>query len=62
MLGDFFREAAVLIWIFVPMDIAIGLMEEQLSLSQTQAIVILVGAFIGSVLLLIVGIALERWR
>ena len=62
MLGETFREAAVLFLVFLPLDVAIGLAEDTLSLSGSQITVIIVGSVIGSALLELMGMALEGWR
>jgi hypothetical protein len=62
MLGDTFREAAVLFLVFIPLDLGLGLAEDQLSLSRFQIIVILVAGVIGSAFLEWFGMVLERWR
>ncbi len=62
MLGDTFREAAVLFLVFIPLDLGLGLAEDQLSLSRFQIIVILVAGLAGSALLEWFGMVLERRR
>jgi hypothetical protein len=62
MLGDTFREAAVLFLVFIPLDLGLGLAEDQLSMSRFQIIVILVAGVIDRVFLEWFGMVLERWR
>ena len=57
MLGEFWRDAAVLVYIFVPLDLFIG---SQLSLSGWDVTLIVLGTAIGSSLMEVVGIILER--
>jgi positive regulator of sigma E activity len=57
MLGEFWRDAAVLVYIFVPLDLFIG---SQLSLSAWDVTLIVLGTAIGSSLMEVVGIILER--
>jgi hypothetical protein len=62
MLGDTFREAAVLFLVFIPLDLGLGIAEDQLSLSRVQIMVILVAGVIGSAFLEWFGMVLERRR
>lgn len=62
MLGDTFREAAVLFLVFIPLDVGLGLAEGELSLSRFQIILVLVGSIIGSALLEWFGMVLEHRR
>ena len=62
MLGDTFREAAVLFLVFIPLDLGLGLAEDRLSLSRFQIIVILIAGIIGSAFLEWFGMVLERRR
>lgn len=62
MIGDTFREAAVLFLVFVPLDLALGLAEEQLSLSRNQVSLIVAGVTVASALLEWIGMRLEHWR
>jgi hypothetical protein len=62
MLGDTFQEAAVLFLVFVPLDLALGLAEEQLFLSRNQVSLIVVGVIVASALLEWIGMRLEHWR
>ena len=62
MLGDTLREAAVLFLVFIPLDIARGVAERQLSLTQSQIIFIVVGTVVGSAFLEWLGMVLEGRR
>jgi hypothetical protein len=59
MIGDFWREAAVLVYIFVPLDIFEA---TRLSLSSWDVTLIMIGTAVGSAMMEAVGIYLERQR
>jgi len=62
MWGEILRETAVLMSVFVLLDIGLALWERDLSLSQTETIFIIVGDVAGGILLAFLGMLLERWR
>jgi len=62
LLGDTLREAAVLLLVFIPLDVALGIAEAQLSVSGIQIIVVVVGTLMAGALLEWFGMELEHWR
>jgi hypothetical protein len=62
MLGDTLREAAVLFLVFIPLDVALGIAEKQLSVSGIQIILVVSGTVLASALLEWFGMELEHWR
>jgi hypothetical protein len=62
MTGEIMREVAVLVGVFVLLDVGIASWEGALSLSISQTIVLTVSDLLGSALLAFGGMILERWR
>jgi hypothetical protein len=62
MTGEILREVAVLIGVFVLLDVGIAAWEGELSLSLPQTIFLVVGDLLGSSTLAFFGMILERWR
>ena len=62
MTGELLREAAVLVGIFLLLDVGLAAWEGDLSLSTAQAIFLIVGDVFGSLLIALAGMILERWR
>ena len=62
MSGELIRDAAILIAIFIPLDVGLAALEGDLSISTWQAILLVVGDFTASMLLAFSGMLLERWR
>jgi hypothetical protein len=62
MTGEIIREVAVLVGVFVLLDVGIAAWEGALSLSTTQTILLVSVDLIGSALIAFFGMALERWR
>jgi len=62
MTGEVIRETAVLMSVFILLDVGLALWEGDLSLSKLDTILIIVGDVVGGVLLAYGGMLLERWR
>lgn len=62
MVGETFREAAVLFLVFLPLDLFFSVSSGDLSLANWQIILVVGSAVFGSAILEFFGIVLERWR
>ena len=62
MTGEILREVAVLVGVFLLLDVGIGAWEGDLSLSPWQTIVLILSDVVGSTLLALIGMRLERQR
>lgn len=62
MTGEVFRETAVLMLVFILLDVGLALWVGDLSLSVSATILIVVADLAGATLLAFFGMLLERWR
>lgn len=62
MVGEFLRELAVLVLVFVPLEVYIPSKDKGILISSLDPKWVLVGSLAGSAVLLTVGIWLERRR
>ncbi len=62
MIGEILREVAVLVGVFLLLDVGLAAWEGELSLSLAQTILLVMGDLLGSAALAFVGMMFERHR